>query len=73
MSRAGFYRSLQETHPVENEMLVRAAIPQIARRSARHNGQVWRVSVRQCTGVRHAWSGLTAHCHQTSRLDPAVR
>jgi len=30
VSRAGFYRSLQETQPVEEEMLVRAEIQQIA-------------------------------------------
>jgi len=30
VSRRGFYRSLQEQHPVEEEMEVRSAIQQIA-------------------------------------------
>ena len=30
VSRAGFYRSLQEVEPVEEEMMVRAEIQQIA-------------------------------------------
>jgi putative transposase len=38
VSRAGFYRSLQETQPVEEEMMVRAEIQQIALEHRRRYG-----------------------------------
>ena len=38
MSRAGFYRSLQEQRPVEEEMTVRSAIQQIAVEHRRRYG-----------------------------------
>ena len=38
VSRAGFYRSLQDTQPVEEEMLVRAAIQEIALEHRRRYG-----------------------------------
>ena len=38
VSRAGFYRSLQEAQPVEEEMMVRAEIQQIALEHRRRYG-----------------------------------
>jgi len=38
VSRRGFYRSLQEQHPVEEEMEVRSAIQQIALEHRRRYG-----------------------------------
>ena len=38
VSRAGFYRSLQESQPVEEEMVVRGAIQEIALEHRRRYG-----------------------------------
>ena len=39
VSRAGFYRSLQEQRPIEEEMEIRSAIPQIAVEHRRRYGR----------------------------------
>ena len=49
VSRAGFYRSLQESQPVEEAMMVRAEIQQIALAHRRRYGAIGG-SRRSCAG-----------------------
>jgi hypothetical protein len=72
VSRAGFYRSLQEAQPVEEEMMVRAEIQQIALAHRRRYGyrritpseSIKKTPSPTCESTRSAW----VRCCFASRL-----